>query len=165
MSKFEDLSSESDPRFVQYLDPRILRAMSKFGLNKTASPPQLNLAASLEEKISFFNDREKGYQPLFDAVFASESADYEGVSTEVVSITGIDGNEITLYIHTPTNRAPSTSIPCLYHIHGGGMSIFTAKDLLYVHTRSKLAALGVVVVGIEFRNAAGKLGPHHFPAG
>ena len=28
-----------------------------------------------------------------------------------------------------------------------------------------LAATGLVVVGIEFRNSAGKLGPHPYPAG
>ena len=35
----------------------------------------------------------------------------------------------------------------------------------YVRLRDELAATGMVVVGVEFRNAGGKLGPHPFPAG
>ena len=34
-----------------------------------------------------------------------------------------------------------------------------------MHWRDDLAATGMVVVGVEFRNAAGALGPHPFPAG
>ena len=35
----------------------------------------------------------------------------------------------------------------------------------YVRWRDELAASGLCVVGVEFRNAAGKLGNHPFPAG
>ena len=35
----------------------------------------------------------------------------------------------------------------------------------YPRWRDELAATGLVVIGVEFRNAAGKLGPHPFPAG
>jgi acetyl esterase/lipase len=35
----------------------------------------------------------------------------------------------------------------------------------YVRWRDELAATGLIVIGVEFRNAAGKLGPFPFPAG
>jgi acetyl esterase/lipase len=51
------------------------------------------------------------------------------------------------------------------HIHGGGMVILEAANEGYARWRDELAATGLVVVGVEFRNGGGKLGPHPFPAG
>lgn len=45
------------------------------------------------------------------------------------------------------------------------MSMSAAGGPLYARLRDELAATGLVVVGVEFRNAAGVLGPHPFPAG
>lgn len=41
----------------------------------------------------------------------------------------------------------------------------TANDPNYIYWRHKLASTGLVVVGVEFRNTAGILGEHPFPAG
>jgi acetyl esterase len=51
------------------------------------------------------------------------------------------------------------------HLHGGGMTLLTAAEPLYVHLRDELAATGLVVIGVEFRNAGGQLGDHPYPAG
>ena len=45
------------------------------------------------------------------------------------------------------------------------MVVLTAAGPTYRRWRDELAALGMVVVGVEFRNGAGKLGNHPFPAG
>jgi acetyl esterase/lipase len=45
------------------------------------------------------------------------------------------------------------------------MAIGSATDVAYARAREYLAATGLVVVGVEFRNSAGKLGPHPYPAG
>jgi acetyl esterase/lipase len=45
------------------------------------------------------------------------------------------------------------------------MAILAASEINYVEWRRHLAALGMICIGVEFRNAAGKLGPHPFPAG
>jgi acetyl esterase/lipase len=45
------------------------------------------------------------------------------------------------------------------------MTMLGATGAAYVRIRDELAAAGMVVVGVEFRNAAGALGPHPFPAG
>jgi acetyl esterase/lipase len=86
-----------------------------------------------------------------------------GVSASVETITGVDGNDITLYIHRPDGAG--APLPCVVHTHGGGMAILQASDESFVAWRNALAATGLVVVGVEFRNAAGVLGPHPFPAG
>ena len=41
----------------------------------------------------------------------------------------------------------------------------STTDPYYRTIRLRLAELGFTVIGVEFRNAAGKLGPHRFPAG
>jgi acetyl esterase/lipase len=56
-------------------------------------------------------------------------------------------------------------LPAVLHLHGGGMAIASAADLCYVRLREHLAATGLVVVGVEFRNSSAKLGRHPFPAG
>ena len=56
-------------------------------------------------------------------------------------------------------------MPGILHIHGGGMVFLEAAAGNYQRWRDELAATGLVVVGVEFRNASGKHGPHPFPAG
>ena len=45
------------------------------------------------------------------------------------------------------------------------MVLTSAADPLYVRWRNELARSGCLVIGVEFRNAAGRLGDHPFPAG
>jgi acetyl esterase/lipase len=75
----------------------------------------------------------------------------------------VDGNNINLYIHKSLNA--SGPVPCVFHLHGGGMVVLTAAGPTYVRWRDELAAAGMIAVGVEFRNGGGKLGNHPFPAG
>jgi acetyl esterase/lipase len=45
------------------------------------------------------------------------------------------------------------------------MVFLSAAGPEYVHFRNSIAKAGAVVIGVEFRNAAGVLGAHPFPAG
>jgi acetyl esterase/lipase len=45
------------------------------------------------------------------------------------------------------------------------MAMLQASNPMFGYFRDSLAALGVVVIGVEFRNSGGKLGSHPFPAG
>jgi acetyl esterase len=85
------------------------------------------------------------------------------VATETVTIKGVDGNDINLHIHTPKNT--SGPIPCVYHIHGGGMGVMSTNNEYYNAVRTSIAKKGMAAVGVEFRNSTGNLGPHPFPAG
>ncbi|MDP9150145.1 MAG: alpha/beta hydrolase, partial [Myxococcota bacterium] len=73
------------------------------------------------------------------------------------------GNAIDLSLHRPIGV--SAPLPGLLHLHGGGMAILTAGGQSAVLWRDHLAAQGCMVVGVEFRNSGGVLGPHPFPAG
>ena len=75
----------------------------------------------------------------------------------------MDKNEIALFIHEPEERVER--LPGLVHMHGGGMATQSTTNAHYMRWRDELAATGMVVVGVEFRNSAGKLGNHPFPAG
>ena len=85
------------------------------------------------------------------------------MTTTTAVITGTDGNDITLYISRPTGA--DGPLPAVVHLHGGGMATNSAADTAYVRIREYLAATGLVEIGVEFRNSAGKLGPHPYPAG
>lgn len=148
----------TDPR----TDPRLVAACAPFGLDGAPPPAPVTEASPLQDKLAYAMASESG----MDAVFAAVLADLPPVAnvkrrTEVIK--GVDGNDISLYIHTPENV--SGPLPCVYHTHGGGMVILTAAGPTYVRWRDELAASGLVVVGVEFRNGGGKLGNHPFPAG
>ncbi len=87
----------------------------------------------------------------------------DGVTTTTTAIAGVDANEITLFVSRPADS--DRPLPAVVHLHGGGMAIGSAADLPYIRLREHLAATGLVVIGVEFRNSGGRLGAHPYPAG
>jgi acetyl esterase/lipase len=152
-----DLDLRDDPR----ADPRMLAAMSPIGLDLAPPPTPVTAASPIAEILEAMMLAEAGFQMAFGMV--NTPAETPGVSSTVETIIGSDGNEITLYIHRPEQTG--AALPCIVHTHGGGMTILTAADPGYGRWRDSLAATGLVVVGVEFRNAGGTLGAHPFPAG
>ena len=112
----------------------------------------LRFVAEIEASTAFY------YAENFDALPAITD-----VNRRTELIRGVDGNDIHLFIHEPTNR--SELAPAIVHIHGGGMGLLSATDEPYPRWRDELATRGLIVIGVEFRNSAGKLGDHPFPAG
>ncbi len=149
---------KTDPR----TDPRLVAACAPFKLDVALPPVPVNADSPLSEKRDFCAASEAGMTTTFTAQFADLPA-IPNVERRTEVITGADGNAINLYIHMPQNM--SGSLPCVYHMHGGGMVILTADDPGYRRWRDELAACGMIAVGVEFRNGAGKLGNHPFPAG
>ena len=153
-----DLLLRDDPR----ADPRMVAALSAFGADGAQEPPPVTVESSLEEKLEFVAATEAGFSALLGGLFAG-LPEVRGVTSRIEQIDGPAGDQLPLYIHTPTaSRGP---VPCVCHIHGGGMVLSRAADPWYVRWRNELAATGMVVVGVEFRNGAGVLGNHPFPAG
>ena len=152
-----EMTLATDPR----ADPRMVAALEPLGLARRADPVPLTADSSLEDIRALAALGEPGFQHLFDGLFDA-LAPVEGVESSTEVITGVDGNEITLYVHRPAGDTGPR--PGILHIHGGGMVILTAADANYRRWRDELAALDMVVIGVEFRNAAGSLGCHPFPA-
>ena len=154
----KDLTINEDKRINQNL----LRAMKKFGLDGVAPAPLVTYQSPQKE----IQDYNNGLEPIYSSVFADIFSDIElpgGLINETKTIKGEDGNEIKLYLTKPDNA--SGDMPGILHLHGGGMAIMKADDPNYIYWRYKLASTGLIVVGVEFRNTAGVLGNHPFPAG
>ena len=154
-----DRTLGTDPR----ADSRMLAALAPLGLAGAPEPVPLNPECSAEDIVEYTNMIEPGFEMLFDLIYA-DLPPVDGVESRTEVISGVDGNDINLYIHQPTGGSGDPR-PCILHIHGGGMVILKASGASYRHWRDELAALDLVVVGVEFRNAGGELGPHPFPAG
>ena len=147
-----------DPR----ADPRMIAAMEPFGLGLVPPPSPVDASTPLEGLLEYVDASEAGFEGLF-GLLAMELPPVEGVTSRVEVIRGIDGNDITLFVHRPADA--SGPLPGVLHLHGGGMVLLEAAGAGYVRWRDELAATGLVVVGVEFRNGGGKHGPHPFPAG
>ena len=139
----------------------MVEALAQFGLDANMPVVPLTIDAPLAERRAYAEMCEAGIGAVLDA-FASGVPDADGVTTTTTTITGEDGNDVTLYISRPDVDGP---LPAVVHLHGGGMAIASAADAMYSRVREYLAGTGLVVVGVEFRNSGGKLGPHTFPAG
>lgn len=140
----------------------MIAALAPFGLDGLLPLPPVTPDSPLPDRLAFATQSEEVIVAMLTAL-AERAPAADGVTTEALTIKGDGGNDVTLYISKPSAAAPL--LPCIFHIHGGGMAFGSATDLGYVRWRDNLAATGLVVVGVEFRNSAGKLGPHPYPAG
>ena len=140
----------------------MVKAFAEFGLDGAQPEIPLSVDAPMEERLAFAAMSEEAGAALFD-VFAQRAPEVSGVTTTTTTITGVDGNDITLYISRPDED--DGPLPGVVHLHGGGMALGSAADVGYMKLREYLASTGVVVLGVEFRNSGGKLGPHPYPAG
>jgi acetyl esterase/lipase len=153
-----DMSLGTDPR----ADARLIEGMVPYGMQLNAPSPAVRPTSPYEERLAVTAAAESALQGFFPTLYADLS-DVAGIERGVETIEGVDGNAITLYIHRPAST--THALPAILHLHGGGMALLAATDLQFVRWRDELAALGVIVVGVEFRNSGGSLGPHPFPAG
>ncbi len=152
------MTLRTDPR----TDPRMLEGLSSVRLDVPGDVPPVSLDVPMEQLYEYLAGVEHFFQNVNRSLFSGLSA-VNDVITRVEKISGPDGNEITLFIHYPENM--NGPLPCIYHTHGGGMVMLSATGENFVRWRNDLAAEGMVVVGVEFRNGAGDLGNHPFPAG
>ena len=155
-----DLTLATDPR----LDPALLPAVA--GMDEALdAPPAVGPDSSYEEVVAYAAAMEAEVDRIYPEIFGALPA-VPGVRRRTEVIEGVDGNDIALFIHEPVDRDDRDGVlPGLLHTHGGGMVMCAAADPQYVRWRDELAATGLCVVGVEFRNGAGKLGDHPFPAG
>lgn len=148
----------TDPR----ADARMIAAMEPLDMTGPPEPAPVDINSPLDELLGYVTEAEIGFGAL-GGLLSANTPPVTGVERRTEVIRGVDDNDITLYIHAPADADGPR--PGILHSHGGGMVMLTAADDGAVRWRDELAAAGLVVVGVEFRNAGGKLGPHPFPAG
>ncbi|HYQ36907.1 MAG TPA: alpha/beta hydrolase fold domain-containing protein [Mycobacterium sp.] len=152
-----DCSLGTDPR----ADPRMIEAFAPFGIDALLPELPVTVDSPLDDRLAFSAETEEMISTVFEA-FGQAVPIAEGVTTTTVTIPGGDGQDLTLYVSRPDT---AVALPCVVHLHGGGMAILSAADTAIMRGCESLAATGLVVVGVEFRNSSGKLGVHPFPAG
>ena len=151
----------ADPR----LDPRIRNIL------KLIPAATLKDVASREELIAESNSPEavagrEAFRSVQDLCDSEEVAPSAGLAvTTAQFVSEPDGNSINLQIIRPESDAP---LACVYYIHGGGMAMLSCFDGMYRGWGKHIAANGVAVVMVDFRNcvvasSAPEVAP--FPAG
>ena len=104
------------------------------GIAAMAANPQANSFASVLETQDF------------EAIAPSAGLDITSRSIP----SSPDGNMISMQIIRPRS---GQALPCVYYIHGGGMVMMSAYDPHFTAWGRMIAANGVAVVLVEFRNA------------
>ena len=148
-----ETDSRADPRIAE-----MVKLLGGFGEGIDPLPVEATYEQCLDYCLEFENVQAEPHSEMF-----ANMRKVDSVSVTEQTIIGVDGNDITLHIHQPKDR--TGALPAVVHIHGGGMVIMTAEDPSAVLWRNTLAEQGMVIIGVEYRNGAGKLGNHPFPAG
>lgn len=105
-------------------------------------------------------------EALIRATVSEESAPSAGIVFETKTfVSAPDGNEIRIQLIRPEG---AEVLPCVYYMHGGGMAFLSAYDENYRAWGRIMAAQGVTVAMVDFRNcilpsSAREVAP--FPAG
>ena len=148
--KSKDVSMPSkiaqDPR----IDPRIkamFGAMDFPSAGDAVSREAMLAEAAAPEAVA----RAAFFKAFLDSTDNEAVAPSAGLTVSVESIVSApDGNKINVRIIRPDT---SESLACVYYIHGGGMASSSCFDGHYRAWGKILAAHGVVVAMVDFRNA------------
>jgi acetyl esterase/lipase len=88
---------------------------------------------------------------FFDAIDSEANAPSAGLSIHTdCFVSAPDGNEVQVAIIRPDT---TERLPCVYYIHGGGMQSSSCFNGMYKAWGRIIAAQGVAVVMVDFRNA------------
>ena len=135
------------------IDPRIKAVFGAFdqtgaaSLGDATSREQLLEEANTEEAIA----QRKMMTAFLDLCDTEETAPSQGLTvTDHRVVSEPDGNKINIRLIRPGGHDP---LPCVYYIHGGGMQSMSCYDGNYRAWGRMLAAQGVAVAMVDFRNA------------
>jgi len=159
----DSLTPATDPR----THPKLLEVLNGLGAGGIAPNPEGVTTESSEQVLfDYLLKSEADVEQLYESIPLDLPSDATAppVTRSVEVITGPDGNEIELYIYRPKSRS-TESLPALIYLHGGGMTILKTENRVHVSWMRSLAAAGLVVVGVNFRNAFTPNGWNEFPAG
>jgi acetyl esterase/lipase len=132
------------------IDPRLKEVFG--GLNVTATGDVASREDLLaEETTEAGKARAAAFAAMLNSFDNETIAPSAGlrISTERV-VSDPDGNLINIQFIRPDNSA---RVPCVYYIHGGGMTFLTCYYGNYRAWGRMIAANGVAVAMVDFRNA------------
>lgn len=132
-----------------------------FGLDGPAGAAPFDRSATAAMVDEFVGGADAGFNGLYD-VLPLDLPDDVAVACSATSITGADGNELTVRVY---RREDVSSAPGVMYTHGGGMTILRTDSPVHNRWCEALAGAGVIVVQADFRNAWTTAGRNPFPAG
>src|ERR1700722_4573680 len=132
------------------LDPRVKAFLADDDgpLEGDVDSRETLLAEANSEQARAGAEEFRRFVERFDTEAAAPSAGLRIHTEKVVSQP--DGNTINLQVIRPDNEV---TVPCVYYIHGGGMGYLSCFDGMFRGWGKLIAANGVVVVMVDFRNA------------
>lgn len=139
-------NAATDPR----IDPRIKTLLAMMPSFESPNVPD---RATLLEQTNTPEGQASAemYRSMMAICDTEENAPTAGLRIHTESVASQpDGNSITLRVIRPDSN---DVLPCVYYIHGGGMASLSCFDGNYSAWGKLLAARGVVVVMVDFRNA------------
>jgi acetyl esterase len=136
----------ADPR----LDPRLKALLAGIPLEGGGDVDnrETMVAEANSEEAKAQAELFRGFMDMCDTEEAAPSAGLRVHTEHVVSQP--DGNSIKLQVIRPDN---DETVACVYYIHGGGMASLSCYDGMYRGWGKIIAANGVAVVMVEFRNS------------
>ncbi len=136
----------ADPR----LDPRLKGILSAIPSNKL---PDVDSRETLVAEADSEAARAAAelFKPFMDLCDTEEAAPSAGLRVHTEKIQSEpDGNTINLQVIRPDTEE---TVACVYYIHGGGMASLSCYDGMYRGWGKIIAANGVAVVMVDFRNS------------
>jgi len=135
-----------DPR----IDPRIKAVFGPLNLpvrTDAESREQILEEAGGEKAVA----ARKLFAEFVESFDTEEIAPSNGLMVSEHSVVSEpDGNHINIRLIRPDNQ---DLLPCAYYIHGGGMAVMSCYDANYRAWAKIIAAQGVAVAMVDFRNA------------
>lgn len=158
----------ADPSITLRTDPRLhpgLRAaLAAFKMDEHAAPPPFDRTAGAAAISEFIGGAHTAYEGLYAVLpFEWPGEVPAEITTRTLAARAADGHEIPLYVFRPAGA--TGPLPCVIYLHGGGMTVLEANNKVHTQWSRDLAAAGLVVVTVGFRNAWTAAGPNPFPVG
>jgi acetyl esterase len=136
----------ADPR----IDPRIKALFANMPLATATGNARNRDELLAEENTPEARKRAADMTAMFEMVDNEEVAPSKGLSIRTETFRSEpDGNTVKIQFIRPDN---SERLPCVYYIHGGGMMMMSAFDGMYRAWGKIIAAQGVAVAMVDFRN-------------
>ena len=149
----------------QRLDPRLRRILELFP-QTTLKDVADRVELLAESNTPQAREARESFRPIQDMCDSEEAAPSAGLTVSTMQfVSDPDGNTVNLQVIRPES---DKALPGVYYIHGGGMATMSCFDGMYRGWGKHIAANGVVVVMVDFRNcvvasSAPEVAP--FPAG
>jgi acetyl esterase/lipase len=136
----------SDPR----IDPRIKAMFGGWPDQPPAGDAASREAMLAEENAEAAQARWAASRAMFDALDNEQVAPSAGLAVRIERFQSHpDNNWINIRYIRPDN---AETLACVYYIHGGGMASMSAYDGMYRAWGRIIAAQGVAVAMVDFRN-------------